>query len=592
MTSGKRSLPIKQILSALLLLLLQLQVEAQPLLNKVIDIQVSKMPMPEVLQRISASGKFLFSYNSDLVWQHKEISLNEQHKSVRQLLDLIFEGNYHYTEHGNYIIIHQGGERSFTISGYIQNGRTGARISNATVYENRLLAAAQTNDQGYFRLLVKNKDRYKTISLTVSKEQYTDFSTNLNAGYDQEVTLPIVPDTEIVLDDVLVHKDKIEATWASRFFVSSKQKIQALNIGKFIAQRPVQTSLIPGIGTHGMIGSNVVNKFSLNMLGGYTAGVRGVEIGGLFNINRKDVQAVQVAGIFNNVGGNTQGVQLAGIFNNVLGYTQGVQLAGIGNRVNGPVTGVQIAGIGNHNTGNTQAVQVAGLINRDKGSTEGVLISGLFNDVYQSATGIQVAGLMNRSRGHTEGLQIAGLVNYAQHMSGIQLSVINITDTLDGYCIGLFNYSRNGYHQLIAGTNELQLLTLGYRSGNRKLYTVWNIGSSVDVSQKMYSVGYGAGREWRLSNRLALAGELIVSGYYIGDFTHMPVSARIQSSVSYKVYPFLSIYAGPAYTACTYQNGPATNGYITSVYQEQRNGFHSSKDLTGWIGWQLGVYIF
>ena len=35
------------------------------------------------------------------------------------------------------------------------------------------------------------------------------------------------------------------------------------------------------------------------MFGGYTAGVNGLEIGGLFNLNKKDVRYVQAAGLFN-----------------------------------------------------------------------------------------------------------------------------------------------------------------------------------------------------------------------------------------------------------------------------------------------------
>jgi hypothetical protein len=69
----------------------------------------------------------------------------------------------------------------------------------------------------------------------------------------------------------------------------------------------------------------VINNFSLNIFGGYSGGVDGMELGGLFNIDKKDAQYFQAAGLFNMVGGNTNGVQLAGISNTVLKSVQGVQ---------------------------------------------------------------------------------------------------------------------------------------------------------------------------------------------------------------------------------------------------------------------------
>jgi hypothetical protein len=37
----------------------------------------------------------------------------------------------------------------------------------------------------------------------------------------------------------------------------------------------------------------------MNVIGGYTAGVDGLEMGGVFNINQKDVRYFQMAGVFN-----------------------------------------------------------------------------------------------------------------------------------------------------------------------------------------------------------------------------------------------------------------------------------------------------
>src|SRR5690606_16099068 len=135
---------------------------------------------------------------------------------------------------------------------------------------------------------------------------------------DKDFEVNITPKS-FTLDSVVVTKNSgIEKNWWSRIFVSSRQSVQSLNIDKYFVDMPLQTSLSPGCSTHCDVNSQVINKVSLNVLGGYTAGTDGVEIGGMFNIVRKDVRYVQLAGLFNNVGGEVEGVQMAGLFNNVL----------------------------------------------------------------------------------------------------------------------------------------------------------------------------------------------------------------------------------------------------------------------------------
>ena len=180
-------------------------------------------------------------------------------------------------------------------------------------------------------------------------------------GYDQELNV-IISSAPVEVDLVILY-NKVEKTWLAKVFLSSRQRVQSLNLSKFFADKPFQFSLTPGLGTHGLMGAQVINKFSLNILGGYTAGVNGVEIGGLFNIVKKDVHKLQVGGIFNVVGGEVKGVQIGGLHNKVLDSVIGLQIAGFNNKVNGPLTGVQLGGIYNKVNGNVSGLQIAGAVN-------------------------------------------------------------------------------------------------------------------------------------------------------------------------------------------------------------------------------------
>ena len=86
-----------------------------------------------------------------------------------------------------------------------------------------------------------------------------------------------------------------------------------------------QFSVLPSVGTNGRNSGNVINHYSFNLLGGYSAGTTKLELAGLFNINRGDMSGVQMAGWFNQVGGKVEGVQLAGLFNSNLDSVKGVQ---------------------------------------------------------------------------------------------------------------------------------------------------------------------------------------------------------------------------------------------------------------------------
>jgi hypothetical protein len=150
------------------------------------------------------------------------------------------------------------------------------------------------------------------------------------------------------LDEVTFSENqRLNNNFLSRLFVTGNLKEQTRNIGRAIAERPVQSSFVPGLGTHGKIGAQVVNKFSLNILGGYTAGVNGLEIAGLFNIDQGDVRYTQIAGLFNVVGGGMQGVQIAGLANTVKDTVRGLQLAGVSNYCGDRVQGMQLSGVAN-----------------------------------------------------------------------------------------------------------------------------------------------------------------------------------------------------------------------------------------------------
>jgi hypothetical protein len=200
--------------------------------------------------------------------------------------------------------------------------------------------------------------------------------------------------------------------------------------------------------------------------------------------------------------------------------------------------------------------------------------------------------MWNSTRKTMTGTQISGLVNVAGNIKGLQIGVINIADTLDGYCIGLFNYARNGRHNLLIGANEIQDLTVGYRSGTSNLYSLLVLGTNSDQNNKSYSVSYGIGSTLIRYRSLALDAALLAQSYYLGDWGKVASAGRLQLMLSYQPLPWFSVYGGPAYMAAPDEDPVQESGYMSGISGRGAHTHRLGDQASGWLGWQLGLSFF
>ena len=290
-----------------------------------------------------------------------------------------------------------------------------------------------------------------------------------------------------------------------------------------------------------MFNSQMVNKFSLNLLGGYTAGVDGFEVAGVFNITQKDVRYFQVAGAVNVVGGSVAGFQAAGISNKVFKKVIGVQVAGVVNHSKLEVQGIQIAGVINQ-ADTESAHQIAGLINRSKGG-KGLQVAGITNWAEDHSKGLQVAGIFNRASG-TAHHQVAGIINKAGEVKGIQLAgLINIAESSD-YPVGLLNFIKDGNKSLSVQLDESAFSYLTFRSGGRVLYGLLGAGYGRWSSEPVYSLETGLGIY--LLDRSIYSMDLEVVGQVMNGFdntNYNTSSLRVLNGI--KIHPHLKFFIAP-----------------------------------------------
>jgi hypothetical protein len=402
-----------------------------------------------ILEKIASKGDFSFAYNNNTVPADSLISVSGYRGTVFSFLENILGDTYEYQEVPGYVVLRYAPNNLYVtadtehiqgnqilIKGYVHDLSNNKEIPKASVYEKNLLVSTLTDERGYFELRIKNWNG--PLSITVRKENFRDASVHLLAdvvitGKHKKPDYKYYPDQD---------SSGVEHSRFVRFFIGYKQRIQALNLGNFFAAGPYQISFTPGLSSHGLYNSQIIDHFSLNLLGGYTAGVDGVELGGIFNINRKNAQYFQAAGVFNFVGGNAKGIQLAGMVNKTRNFTDGIQLAGLAN-------------------------------------------------IYENAQGISVAGITNIGN-NSSNVQISGIVNAAKKVKGFQMALINIADSSD-YPVGILNFIKNGEKSITIGTDETLFTQLNFRSGGRRLYSILGIGYKFGSERTVYQLNMGIG---------------------------------------------------------------------------------------------------
>lgn len=355
------------------LLLAMLQIGpsyAQSLLTKTVNMpDYENITIQEIMDEIMQKENIFFSYNSNLLNTDSLVRVPKFQGMISEYLEKLIGNRFFLKESGKHIIITYGPRRmgvdvdwinkpkNGMIIGVIRDVRTNTLLPNASVYEKMTYQSATlSNKDGYFELNIKYPEQI--ISITLSKENYRDTTITL--------ILPIEisrskKNSHTGYYDRYNDDGSVYESYFGSMFSNSKQRLQSNNLGGFFAYSPFQVSLTPGLSTHGFINSQIVNNFSLNVIGGSTAGVEGYEMAGIFNLNQYNMDGIQIAGVINMVGGSVKGFQMAGLGNLVSRNVSGFQIAGVWNKASN-VKGMQLTGVLNI-AKKVKGVQLAGLLN-------------------------------------------------------------------------------------------------------------------------------------------------------------------------------------------------------------------------------------
>ncbi len=479
--------------------------QTKPLLEREVSITFTNEKLDAALALLSRQEKFNFSYNPAILNLNTIVQAKYERKTLREVIIYLAGPSIQLKEKGNYIILTKSnssqanktdGLTPLIISGYVMNFDTDEKVGEVSVYDKKSLTAAITNPYGYFKLVLEKPEAQNFIS--INKRNFRDTVISVPVDVPSFLTITLVPEQRPVMpviNESDSKKDSLVEEILPPLLSESQNKSQSklernLNMEniKDSLHRKWQVSLVPFVGTNRQLSGNVINEYSFNIISGYGLGVRKLELGGYFNINRGNVEHAQLAGSFNLNMGSMKGFQAAGSFN--------------------------------LNRGSANAVQVAGTFNFNSQSSRGAQFAAIANIQMKEYTGFQVASFANIAHKKIKGTQIAGVVNYAKNVHGTQIGLINIADSVRGVQLGLLCLAKHGYHKIEISADEIFYTNLAFRTGVPLLYNIITAGIKPDNFEDPYwTVGYGIGTSPKLAKWLYLNFDITANQVSKGNFT-------------------------------------------------------------------------
>lgn len=583
-------------------------------LERIISVELTGQTSREALKLIEEKATLTFAYKTDIIEGSNSLQRSYSNRTVREILNDLFQGSITYKERGEYILLKEAPKpaaQEVVLEGYVTNATNGAKIGFASLYDTLSLTSTVTDVYGYYKIRLSTKE---DIVIRVRREGFRDTTFKWTGEMANVQNLALVPDVPVaVMDSLSVDST---ASFLRRLKngeliqLNDEQRANLINF-KDRLKRSAQFSVVPGVGTNGKLSSVTTVDYSFNLLGGFNGGVRVAEIGGLFNMIWDSVSYFQLAGLLNMVEGPVSGVQIGGLLNLDNDRFHGVQIGGLLNRVAGDTKGVQVGGLVNL-TGRTQGVQigglvnasgdsstyvqVAGLVNNTGHSFRGIQIGGLYNNQFTNGRGAQVAGLINRAGPDFQGVQISGLVNQAATMKGAQIGFINISDSLAGVAIGFFSYSKHGLHQLEVSANESFAANLAFRSGNHLFYNSFSAGGRfINGNRPIWRFGYGVGTSARLGERSRLYMDLTSNLIYQdGDFQFNRALNTLEVTYQYQLSKTIGLAIGPNLNLLMdydVTNHPTTGLASIAPYTVYHSNWGTT-DAQIWIGGKVALRFF
>ena len=530
-------------------------------LKQPVNLDIRQKPLSKAFAEITAQTGFRFSYNAQLLNADKKVSIRVKNQPLDKVLAQLLPAAVTYKTVGKYIILSEKKTEIETPEKIPLSEPLINDIDTIFIQNNFLL------NRG---MLFNNcHSNVTTINIEEMSKKLVLLAIGLSAA---TANVSAQPEEKSSLLNNLVEK----VTTITTTITTTEPTVRET--------KPLQLTFIYPLSTGGVNAFHNEYRFSLNILGGATGKVNGLELGGMINVNKFSVKGAQLAGMVN----------FTGISNNTEYRSNAVQLAGMINFNNKGIS-EQFAGC--INVSDTSNIQMAGIVNLAKRKAN-VQMSGTVNATNESK--IQMAGIINVSK--TTKAQIAGTMNIASESKcqisgifngtgkgGFQLGLINVRDSIDGVSIGLVNIvKKDGLMQGEISTGEIIHLAGSFRSGGKKLYGIVTAG--YNFSDEFWAWGFGLGTMFTLSNRLGLNIEGVHYNLNntIFDNKRYQGLVQVRPTLNFEIAKHFNIFAGPTWNLSIIDPSDIK---FSLPYKSLWSTATNRRELNSWVGFSAGVRL-
>ncbi|MBP6235902.1 MAG: carboxypeptidase-like regulatory domain-containing protein [Saprospiraceae bacterium] len=586
---------------------------SQPDINQEVTLQYNNIPANVIFRDIQNQTGMVFSYSE--FQDHQQMSIQVIKKPLKDVLPILETSlNIHISIKEKYIIVKPNKDatkKELSINGTITDPNSNEPLSDASIYVKKHRILVNSDKKGRFVFNVPSSA--KQIKINIAKENYLDTSVVIVASQSQTLHIKMrsfprqrisefdsLPSKELLIgsitnDRIPASPEIVKSSYNENFWNKMKLKnVNLVNINDTIF-KSFSVSLLPPISTNKLLSFHTRNTISLNIIGGNSKGLNGLEIGGVYNYDDGDVYGMQVAGVVNALSEDVVGTQISGVMNAVKGNVKGVQIAGVINNNDSITDGIQISGV-YQKTHTLRGLQIGGLYNRAVKATGGQ-ISGFLNTVDSATTFLQIAGLYNHGA-NIRGLQISGLVNTCDTLEGLQIGIFNRANHVKkGLSIGLINYVKTGYHKFEFSYNELSTTTIGYRSGWAPLHMHYFSGVNlVNKDLRFFQAGMGIASSLPLTKTINFEADANIRNTHdVDDFSSWDFNMYYQLMLGLSWQPFkkIGIRTGITLNHFWYNNTVDINNHVASLIDNpvyEKDG--TSRNHKMWIGWHVGLLLF
>ncbi len=180
-------------------------VVGQSVLDRKMDFQVADIPVSDALISLCEKADINISFDSRLLAETPNVSLQYQNKSLKSLLNACLketEIGFKWME--NRLVLYQKPPPIYTISGFVEDSLSGERLVSATVFDYISGKGTTTNEYGFYSLSIPRGK----ASLGFSYLGFNSRTYQINIGKNLYFNVPL--QSSITLKEIVVTDSRID----------------------------------------------------------------------------------------------------------------------------------------------------------------------------------------------------------------------------------------------------------------------------------------------------------------------------------------------------------------------------------------------